>query len=81
MEKHLKNAMQATEAYHNELLARLEKGEAPESIAMDKARFVDSLIMLAEFFDRSIVAAKRFHHALPDDGFFHCAIEVDEVFL
>ena len=49
VDKHLKKAMQATEAYHNELMARLERGESPESIAMDKARFVDSLTDIQPF--------------------------------
>ena len=49
VEKHLKKAMQATEDYHNELMARLERGEDPESIAMDKARFVDSLTDIQPF--------------------------------
>jgi glyoxylase-like metal-dependent hydrolase (beta-lactamase superfamily II) len=49
VENHLKKAMQATEDYHNELMARLERGEDPESIAMDKARFVDSLTDIQPF--------------------------------
>jgi glyoxylase-like metal-dependent hydrolase (beta-lactamase superfamily II) len=49
VDKHLKKAMEATEDYHNELMARLERGESPESIAMDKARFVDSLTDIQPF--------------------------------
>jgi glyoxylase-like metal-dependent hydrolase (beta-lactamase superfamily II) len=47
--QHLAKAMQATERYHRELIARLETGEAPEMIAMDKARFVDSLTDIQPF--------------------------------
>jgi len=46
---HLKKAMKATEAYHKELLERVAKGEDIESIAMDKARYVDSLTDIQPF--------------------------------
>lgn len=41
--------MEATEKYHQELLERLEKGEALEDIAMEKARFVDSITDIQPF--------------------------------
>jgi glyoxylase-like metal-dependent hydrolase (beta-lactamase superfamily II) len=41
--QYLKKAMQATKAYHKEMLARLEAGEDPEDIAMEKARWVNTL--------------------------------------
>jgi glyoxylase-like metal-dependent hydrolase (beta-lactamase superfamily II) len=39
---HLRQAMKATETYHNEMMARLKSGETAERIAIDKARLVDS---------------------------------------
>ena len=59
---HLKKAMKATEAYHKEIIERLGKGEDPESIAMDKARFVDSLTDIQPFkvmYDLSRVMINR----------------------
>jgi len=47
--QHLAKAMQATARYHHELMERLAKGEATETIAMDKARFVDSLTDIQPF--------------------------------
>lgn len=47
--EHLRNAMKATETYHNELMARLKSGETPERIAIDKARFVDGLTDIQPF--------------------------------
>ena len=47
--KHLEKAMKATEEYHHELMTRLESGEISEEIAMDKARFVDSLTDIQPF--------------------------------
>ena len=60
--RHLQKAMQATEQYHNELLERLAKGENPEEIAMEKARFVDSLTDIRPFkimYDLSKVLIKN----------------------
>jgi glyoxylase-like metal-dependent hydrolase (beta-lactamase superfamily II) len=47
--QHLKKAMEATEKYHQELMERLAKGELFEEIAMEKARFVDSLTDIQPF--------------------------------
>jgi glyoxylase-like metal-dependent hydrolase (beta-lactamase superfamily II) len=47
--QHLQKAMKAAEKYHNELRERLHKGEFPEAIAMDKARFVDGLTDIQPF--------------------------------
>jgi glyoxylase-like metal-dependent hydrolase (beta-lactamase superfamily II) len=47
--QHLEKAMKATEKYHQELMERLHKGEVVEAIAMDKARFVDSLTDIQPF--------------------------------
>jgi len=46
---HLHKVMDATERYHHELLDRLAKGEPVEKIAMDKARFVDSITDIQPF--------------------------------
>jgi glyoxylase-like metal-dependent hydrolase (beta-lactamase superfamily II) len=47
--RHLQKAMKATEQYHNELIKRLAKGENAEELAMEKARFVDSLTDIQPF--------------------------------
>ena len=47
--RHLEKAMKATEKYHQELLERLNQGEISEKIAMEKARFVDSLTDIQPF--------------------------------
>ncbi|HVN95347.1 MAG TPA: MBL fold metallo-hydrolase [Syntrophorhabdaceae bacterium] len=46
---HLVRAMKATELYHNAIKERLNKGEHAEEIAMDGARFVDSLTDIQPF--------------------------------
>lgn len=46
---HLEKAMKATEKYHWELIERLGQGEISEKIAMEKARFVDSLTDIQPF--------------------------------
>ncbi len=46
---HLERAMKATKAYHDELIERLNRGEPSEKIAMEKARFVDSLTDIQPF--------------------------------
>jgi glyoxylase-like metal-dependent hydrolase (beta-lactamase superfamily II) len=40
---HLQRAIRATESYHLELLERLGKGEDPNQIAMEKAKWVNTL--------------------------------------
>jgi glyoxylase-like metal-dependent hydrolase (beta-lactamase superfamily II) len=60
--QHLHKALQATEHYHKELLERVAKGETTEEIAMDKARFVDSLTDIRPFkimYDLSKVLIKN----------------------
>ena len=47
--RHLEKAMKATETYHQELIERLKQGEISEKIAMEKARFVDSLTDIQPF--------------------------------
>ena len=47
--KHLEKAMKATEDYHNELIERLNNNEDANKIAMDKARYVDSLTDIQPF--------------------------------
>jgi glyoxylase-like metal-dependent hydrolase (beta-lactamase superfamily II) len=46
---HLEKAMKSTKTYHYELIERLNQGEPPEKIAMEKARFVDSLTDIQPF--------------------------------
>ena len=46
---HLEHAMSATEKYHREVLERLASGESAERIAMDQARFVDSITDIQPF--------------------------------
>ena len=41
--QYLKKAMKATEAYHREMLKRMDAGEDPEEIAMEKAKWVNTL--------------------------------------
>lgn len=47
--KHLEKAMNATKKYHQEMISRSDDGEITEEIAMDKARFVDSLTDIQPF--------------------------------
>ena len=41
--------MNATKRYHQEIIERLNQGEVSEKIAMEKARFVDSLTDIQPF--------------------------------
>lgn len=47
--QHLEKAMNATKRYHQEIIERLNQGEVSEKIAMEKARFVDSLTDIQPF--------------------------------
>ena len=60
--EHFRKAMKATENYHRELLQRLDMGEVPEKIAMEKARFVSGLTDIQPFrvmYDLCKVMIKR----------------------
>ncbi len=46
---HLHKALKATERYHFELMERLNRGEIAEKIALEKARFVESLTDIQPF--------------------------------
>ncbi len=46
---YLEQAMSATETYHGEMIDRSRRGEIFEKIAMEKARFVDSLTDIQPF--------------------------------
>ena len=46
---YLKRVMKATESYHREMLERLAKGESPEEIALDKAKWVYTFTNLQPF--------------------------------
>jgi len=70
--EHLQYAMSATERYHRELLDRLAKGESAERIAMDKARFVDSITDIQPFkimYDLSKLMINRSQKADPNISF------------
>jgi len=47
--RHLQRAIRATESYHLELLERLGKGEDPQQIALEKAKWVNSLTDMVPF--------------------------------
>jgi glyoxylase-like metal-dependent hydrolase (beta-lactamase superfamily II) len=49
LEGYFQKAMKATESYHLEMLERLSKGEDPEEIALDKAKWVNSLTDIQTF--------------------------------
>jgi glyoxylase-like metal-dependent hydrolase (beta-lactamase superfamily II) len=46
---YLQRVIKATEAYHRELMDRLAKGESPEQIALDKAKWVYTFTNLQPF--------------------------------
>lgn len=46
---HLQKAIRATESYHLELLERLGKGEDPKQIALEKAKWVNTLTDIVPF--------------------------------
>ncbi len=47
--QYLEKSMEATEKYHKEIVERTSQGEPAEKIAMEKARFVDSLTDIQPF--------------------------------
>ncbi len=47
--RHLEKAISATKKYHEEIVERMNGGESSEKIAMEKARFVDSLTDIQPF--------------------------------
>lgn len=49
IQNHLEKAIKATEKYHFELLERINRGEIPEKVALEKARFVESLTDIQPF--------------------------------
>jgi 2-aminobenzoylacetyl-CoA thioesterase len=70
--EHLQYAMSATEKYHQELLARLASGESADRIALDKARFVDSITDIQPFrimYDLSKLMISRSQKANPNISF------------
>lgn len=46
---HFKKALSATEAYHTELINRINAGEDPEKVALEKAEWVNSLTDIQPF--------------------------------
>jgi 2-aminobenzoylacetyl-CoA thioesterase len=70
--EHLQYAMHATEKYHRDTLERIAKGESAERIAIDKARFVDSITDIQPFkimYDLSKLMITRSQKADPDISF------------
>jgi glyoxylase-like metal-dependent hydrolase (beta-lactamase superfamily II) len=49
LEDYFHKAIEATESYHSEMLKRLGNGEDPEKIALDKAKWVNSLTDIQTF--------------------------------
>jgi glyoxylase-like metal-dependent hydrolase (beta-lactamase superfamily II) len=49
LEGYFQKAIKATESYHLEMLERLGKGEDPEKIALEKAKWVNSLTDIQTF--------------------------------
>jgi 2-aminobenzoylacetyl-CoA thioesterase len=72
VKEHLVYALNATERYHRELLARIAAGESAEKIAIDKARFVDSITDIQPFrimYDLSKLLINRSQKADPNISF------------
>jgi glyoxylase-like metal-dependent hydrolase (beta-lactamase superfamily II) len=49
VKRHFQKALRATESYHREMMARLGRGEDPEEIALEKARWVVTFTALISF--------------------------------
>lgn len=49
VKRYFQKALRATESYHLEMMARLDRGEAPEEIALEKARWVVTFTALIPF--------------------------------
>jgi glyoxylase-like metal-dependent hydrolase (beta-lactamase superfamily II) len=49
VKSYFQKALRATESYHREMMARLDKGEDPDEIALEKARWVVTFTALIPF--------------------------------
>jgi glyoxylase-like metal-dependent hydrolase (beta-lactamase superfamily II) len=49
VKRHLQKALRATESYHREMIARLDRGEDLDEIALDKAKWVVTFTTLIPF--------------------------------
>ena len=49
VKKHFQKAIKATESYHSEMLTRLGNGEDPKNIALEKAKWVNTLTDIQPF--------------------------------
>ncbi|SEM01937.1 Metallo-beta-lactamase superfamily protein [Syntrophus gentianae] len=70
--EYLQYALSATEKYHREIIERLANGETVEKIALDKARFVDSITDIQPFkimYDLSKLMINRSQKADPNISF------------
>ena len=65
---HLERALRATEAYHRELLNRLDRGEGKEDICNDKADFVFSLGALASYRVIAFLCSLMLKHSQKERG-------------
>jgi glyoxylase-like metal-dependent hydrolase (beta-lactamase superfamily II) len=73
VKRHLQKALRATESYHREMMARLDKGEDPEEIALERARWVTTLTDIQTFeviFSLARVSIRRSQSAVVREGLF-----------
>jgi glyoxylase-like metal-dependent hydrolase (beta-lactamase superfamily II) len=49
VKRHLQKALRATESYHREMMARLDRGEDPKEIALERAKWVVNFTALIPF--------------------------------
>jgi glyoxylase-like metal-dependent hydrolase (beta-lactamase superfamily II) len=73
VKRYFQKAIRATESYHREMMARLDRGEDPEEIALEKARWVNTLTDIQTFeVMRSLarVLIKRSQSAVVREGLF-----------
>jgi glyoxylase-like metal-dependent hydrolase (beta-lactamase superfamily II) len=73
VKRHLQKAIRATESYHREMMARLNRGEDPKEIALEKARWVNALTDIQTFevmLSLARVLIKRSQSAVVREGLF-----------
>jgi glyoxylase-like metal-dependent hydrolase (beta-lactamase superfamily II) len=66
--QYLRRVIKATEAYHREMMERLAKGESPEQIALDKAKWVYTFTNLQPFKLIHGMTALTLRHSQAVDG-------------
>jgi len=73
VKRYFQKALSATESYHREMMVRLDRGEDPEEIALEKARWVNTLTDIQTFevmLSLSRVLIKRSQSAVVREGLF-----------